>query len=298
MRPSEFGSGGRGRPPEVPTPFGPEGRSGRANRILVTSRARTLTVPRERPVPRERVLLQEECGTESNPCDDYDPIYNYCADYPNDPDCQEDEPGDPGPPPDDDPCDPRWDDCGGGSDPGDGDDEACDPAEETCDLCGDERDVIIGEYEDFPVNLSPDCDDFANSGGTATFSWPELNGRGPASTPPYGNLHWGQGQWGIVRASLTTRLEATRAHYGKPMAITGGYQCPHGNQGLPGADANSAHMHGTAADFQSLAADWDWDECQDLRLSVSAYTSIVSLCSAYGGDATTQTPGTHLHAQW
>jgi hypothetical protein len=125
-----------------------------------------------------------------------------------------------------------------------------------------------------------------------------MNGRGLASRAPFGNLHWDKGKWGIVRQSAKTGLEGTRAHYGYPVVITGGYRCPHGNAGLPGSDSNSAHMHGLSMDFRSLEDVWDWDECEDLRLAVTKTTNIVSACSAYGGNATTQTPGSHLHAQW
>lgn len=94
-------------------------------------------------------------------------------------------------------------------------------------------------------------------------------------------------------------LETTRAYYGNPIAITGGYRCPHGNHGIPGASNNSAHMHGTAADFRSVLANWDWEECVDLRgAAVTSGAFQVSLCSAYGGNASTQQVGTHIHAEW
>jgi len=158
--------------------------------------------------------------------------------------------------------------------------------------CGDERDVIIAEYPQFSVNLSPSCNDFANSGGTAHFSWPELNGRGPASTPPYGNLHWESDQWGIVKGSLKTGLETTRAYYGKPIVLTGGYRCPHGNASA-GGSPTSWHVHGRAADLRSEAQYWSMPECETLRTIIDNQTNTVELlqCDTYGQ------PG-HLHAAW
>jgi hypothetical protein len=204
------------------------------------------SAPRERPVPRERVLLQEECGTESNPCDDYDPIYNHCAVYPDDPDCQEDEedePGEPEPPPDDPPpCDPQFDDCGGGSDPGDGDDEDCDPAEELCDLCGDERDDIIAEYELFPVALSPTCEDFTQTASSVYFSHAELS-----VTNPYA--------WSIIRNALIAPASAGygadrwRQLYGGPRIVESGYRPPAHNDAVDGT-SQSRHMFGDALDLR------------------------------------------------
>jgi hypothetical protein len=157
--------------------------------------------------------------------------------------------------------------------------------------CGDERDVIILEYVTHPVNLLPTCDDFSESGGSTHFSWSELN------------FHWGQGnphaEWGMVRPSLTTGLDATRDDYGKQVVITSGYRCPHGNASITGADPNSAHMHGSAADFRSLLADWDWQECLALRSSADlSAPQALSQCSGYGGNAETEQVGSHLHAQW
>jgi hypothetical protein len=67
-------------------------------------------------------------------------------------------------------------------------------------VCAIEVVYILQENIAYPVNLSPLCSDFANSGATTHFTWAELNGRGPASNPPYGNLHWDNGQWGYREA--------------------------------------------------------------------------------------------------
>ncbi len=137
------------------------------------------------------------------------------------------------------------------------------------------------------------CPNFRNSGGNANFSWAELNGRGPASTEPYGNLHWDPDRWGMVKTSLTDNLDAIRVIYGKPIVITGGYRCPHGNAKLTGASPNSWHLHGRAADMRSRLEDWTMAECGILRTIIEDETSPVELlsCDRYGQ------PG-YLHAAW
>ncbi len=151
---------------------------------------------------------------------------------------------------------------------------------------------MVFEYFAYQVNFTAICSDFANFGGTAHFSWAELNGRGPGSTSPYGNLHWENGQWGMVQQSLTTNLETTRVHYGKPVVITGGYRCPHGNYAV-GGSSTSWHMHGRAVDMRSEAQLWTMAECEDLRQIIVDETTTVELlfCYSYGD------PG-HLHAAW
>jgi hypothetical protein len=116
--------------------------------------------------------------------------------------------------------------------------------------CGTRQDRIVYEYELKNANERPSsCQEFTQSGASANFSWPELNGRGPASSPPFGNLHFPHGDWGLVRESLRAGLEATRLNFGGPIHLTSGYRDPCGNAGIPGAVPQSLHMQGRAADM-------------------------------------------------
>jgi hypothetical protein len=131
--------------------------------------------------------------------------------------------------------------------------------------CGDERDVMIQEYIDYGVNLRPICSDFAGSGGTANFSWSELNGGFREGNPHI--------PWGIIRSGLTTGLEATRTNYGNnPIPLSSGYRCPHGNRQVGGV-AQSLHMHGRAADVCRVGqpnCGWTEDEFNRLKAAADA----------------------------
>ena len=98
--------------------------------------------------------------------------------------------------------------------------------------CLDEPTAMAEEYKkpSFENTLRPACDQFTASGGSANFSWHELNGRGYLSSPPYGNPHYENGGWGLIMSSLTTGLEETRSIDNRGgIALSGAYRCPHGN---------------------------------------------------------------------
>jgi hypothetical protein len=116
--------------------------------------------------------------------------------------------------------------------------------------CGNRADRIAYEYVLKNVNERPSsCQEFTQSGASANFSWPELNGRGPASNAPFGNLHFPHGEWGLVRESLRQGLEATRVNFGgRPISLTSGYRDPCGNANVDGV-SQSLHMQGRAADM-------------------------------------------------
>jgi hypothetical protein len=116
--------------------------------------------------------------------------------------------------------------------------------------CGTRQDRIVYEYGLKNVNERPSsCQEFTQSGASANFSWPELNGRGPASNAPFGNLHFPHGEWGLVRESLRQGLEATRVNFGgRPISLTSGYRDPCGNANVDGV-SQSLHMQGRAADM-------------------------------------------------
>jgi len=125
------------------------------------------------------------------------------------------------------------------------------------DSCGDERDTMIAEYATRRVNFRPYCVSFSNGGGSANFSWSELNGGFQQGNP--------HNPWGIIRPALTGGLEATRANYNRGgIRLTSGYRCPHGNSQADGAP-QSLHMHGRAADMYSNDHPWTEDEFNLLK---------------------------------
>jgi hypothetical protein len=170
-----------------------------------------------------------------------------------------------------------------------------------CDFwfCTEEQRVMAEEYTDpqYANSLRPSCSDFAAGGGTANFSWAELNGRGPLSSAPYGNLHWDPERRGATDSRLTTGLENTRSIYNRGgIALSGGYRCPHGNAQLPTARPNSFHTHGRAADMYSAdhgGTSWTLAECNLLRdavLQTGPMIDEVLECDHY--------TDLHLHAAW
>ena len=123
---------------------------------------------------------------------------------------------------------------------------------------------MFEEYAELGVRERPSsCEDFTQSGGSTHFGWEELNG-GWAN----GNPH---ARWGWVQSALTTGLERTRANYGdQPIRITSGYRCPHGNASIRGADPQSAHQSGRAADMYSVNKPWTKAEFDELLEAADA----------------------------
>jgi hypothetical protein len=146
--------------------------------------------------------------------------------------------------------------------------------------CGDDRDSIIEEYRAGQVAWTPGCNDFSTSGGTAHFSWSELNRSPGSGHPPYG----------IVKSVLWTGLEDTRSNYARGgIVIDSGYRCPHGNA-LVGGAYQSRHMWGDAADMHSQDNPWSQTEWNLLRnAAVAAGATYVEPYS--------QDPD-HVHADW
>jgi uncharacterized protein YcbK (DUF882 family) len=52
-----------------------------------------------------------------------------------------------------------------------------------------------------------------------------------------------------IEEELIEKLQKLRDLYGKPIAVTSGYRCPHHNEQVGGAK-NSSHVNGMAADIQ------------------------------------------------
>ncbi len=94
----------------------------------------------------------------------------------------------------------------------------------------------------------------------------------------------------MVKEILTTGLEATRSNYGRPIATSSGYRCPHGNQNVGGA-ANSYHMHGRAVDLFSLESQHPWTEAE-FNLMKQAATNTVE---SFEWDTY---PDHHFHVAW
>lgn len=151
--------------------------------------------------------------------------------------------------------------------------------------CHDTVSAIIDEYVTFQVNPQPTCADFATEGGTANFSWSELNGG------------WAQGNphqpWGMVVQGLPNGLEATRTNYNRgEILLTSGYRCPHGNAAVGGV-ANSFHMHGRAADMYS--ADHAWTKGEFNKLRAAAFATVPPPVELFQWNTYTDH---HLHAAW
>ncbi len=150
--------------------------------------------------------------------------------------------------------------------------------------CGDERGNIIEEYRAGQVNLNPTCSDFASSGGTAHFTWSELNGGFQDGNP--------HNPWGIVRQGLKDGLEATRSNYNRgAIRLSSGYRCPHGNANVGGVQ-QSYHMHGRAGDMYSWDHTWTEQEFNLLRQAALNTGNTIELFNW-----TTYTDR-HLHAAW
>ena len=151
-------------------------------------------------------------------------------------------------------------------------------------VCADVRDNMIEEYRAGQVAWTPNCSDFANSGGTTHFGWSELNGQWQTD----GNPH---NPWGHVRAALTTGLEDTRTEYNRGgIRLSSGYRCPQGNS-LAGGAQQSFHVYGRAADMFSNDHAWTEDEFNLLREAADG-TGTVELLqwNSYSDH--------HLHAAW
>lgn len=103
-------------------------------------------------------------------------------------------------------------------------------------ICGDERDRIIQEYVDWPVNLVPVCSDFQ----TGDTGCPNIFLGEFTQDDDY--------SWFILRDSLCTGFNATRDNLGAPILLSSGYRNPVANDRAGGV-WNSFHMHGRAVDM-------------------------------------------------
>jgi hypothetical protein len=149
-----------------------------------------------------------------------------------------------------------------------------------------EVETMYQEYRNptYSNTLRPTCSDFTSSGGSTNFSWSALNG-GFAE----GNPHI---PWGMVKASLTTGLQATRANYSRGgIRLSSGYRCPQGNAASGGV-SNSYHTHGRAADMYSASNTWTEQEFALLRNAALNTNNAIELLNW------TTYADHHLHAAW
>ena len=167
---------------------------------------------------------------------------------------------------------------GGGGGGGDDDDDEEEDDENDCACDEDIPCAMEAEYEEYGVDFTITCDQFTTTGGSAHFSWSELNG------------HWYQGNenehypWGYISSSLTTGLELARTAYGGPLGLSSGYRCPAGNSTIPDSAPQSSHMRGRAADVPSSFGCGDVEDAFD-----DAGAVVVIGCEDHPN---------HIHGEW
>jgi hypothetical protein len=154
--------------------------------------------------------------------------------------------------------------------------------------CGPTVDSLVAEYTTGPH--APDnftgvtCDIFSQSGGSAHFSWSELNGgwSGGNEHPP----------WGLIRPTLLSNLESARTTFNTAIYLSSGFRCPNGNASVGGVP-NSYHLQGRAADMYSTSSH-SWTQAQ--------FDSLYDVFSSQGGYTELFTYTTysdhHLHAAY
>ena len=157
--------------------------------------------------------------------------------------------------------------------------------------CGDERDWLAAEYND--ATEWP-CTRFQSSGGTANFTWEELNG-GWA-----GGNESRHSPYGFVTETLQANLQSTRDAYGAPILITSGYRCPNGNSSLPDSSPTSNHMEDMAVDMWGLRNAWTEPEYLALMRLAFANGGSLSPVSKYRRCRAAAEGGTcgHLHINY
>ena len=157
--------------------------------------------------------------------------------------------------------------------------------------CSDERDALAAEYND--ATEWP-CTRFQDWGGTANFTWAELNGGwaggNESSHRPYG----------FVTGTLQLNLQATRDAYGSPILITSGYRCPTGNSSTPDSSPTSNHMEGMAVDMWGLRNAWTAPEYLELMRLAFDNGGSLPLVSDYRRCRADPPGGTcgHLHINY
>lgn len=198
--------------------------------------------------------------------------------------------------------------------PTDDDDEDDDHEDEDRNVPRDDEDELPGgrgsvvcddrKVEDLRSEYSPKwaCDKFQDSGGTADFTWSELNG------------HWAGGNesrhapWGYIEEGMASGLQKGRDAYGEAILVTSGYRCPIGNANQPDAVPDSKHKEGRAVDIYRYYPDvtrenptgkpgfWSVEECQELEdlMETRGEGSPLSCLK----DGVWRYTNRHLHVTW
>lgn len=146
----------------------------------------------------------------------------------------------------------------------------------------DEMDRCRQEYtsDDFNQNHVPGRSEFINGGGSAHFSFSEIN--------------TGDYSWAIF--TIFQNLEDVRTNYGYPMPVNSGYRNPVKNRcrlDPPGAP-ESRHIYGDAADIDVRDNDGDGDLADDsAALRQAAYNAAASYVREYP-----ERNYSHVHMDW
>ncbi len=152
--------------------------------------------------------------------------------------------------------------------------------------CGDARGTMIGEYETRGEYPLPSCADFVNSGGTANFSWGELNDQWSGGNE---GSHY---PWGMDMSGTASALEIVRNIYDRGgIRLTSGYRCAQGNRNVGGV-AGSYHIRARAADMKSAAHPWTEAEFALLK----AATDLTNPTESFSWN--TYPDDHHYHAAW
>jgi len=147
----------------------------------------------------------------------------------------------------------------------------------------DDLDELRQEYIDMGKQSRPGRSSFSASGGTANFSWSELNGGFTDGNP--------HPPWGMVTQTLIDKLEATRTNYNRGgIRLSSGYRCPHGNR-IVGGKPESHHIYGRAADMFSASYTWTEDEFNRLKAAADLTNPLESFFWNTYDDH-------HYHAAW
>ena len=157
--------------------------------------------------------------------------------------------------------------------------------------CGNATvDGMRREYFDRPeTGFVPFCSAFSNSGGSAHFSWSELNGGWQGGNEAAHN------PWGMMPANTTNQLEQTRTNFNNGgIVVSSGYRCPIGNANVGGV-SNSRHMRGQAIDMYASVycgcSSWTEEQFNELREAANQTSPVELLFYGTYSDH-------HLHAAW
>lgn len=122
--------------------------------------------------------------------------------------------------------------------------------------CGDDRDNLIAEYDEYGVNLQPECAWFTQSAHSQHFTFNQINY--PCISQGGPEYSWALfAQPLLIPASSGYGLDRWQEYYTeltgdqRPRTINSGYRDPFQNE-LCGGATQSQHQYGTAVDFRNV----------------------------------------------